>query len=61
VILMTGARREDGTIVYPVSETAQARGAGVEKETSRPREAYAPFPHWRLGRPDGWADLPWRG
>ena len=59
VILMTGARREGGTIVYPVSETAQARGAGVETETPRPREAYAPFSHWRLGRPDAWADLPW--
>jgi uncharacterized cupin superfamily protein len=61
VILMTGARREGGTIVYPVSETAQARGAGVERETPRPREAYAPFAHWRLGRPDAWADLPWSG
>jgi uncharacterized cupin superfamily protein len=61
VILMTGARREGGTIVYPVSETAQARGAGVERETPRPREAYAPFAHWRLGRPDAWADLQWSG
>jgi uncharacterized cupin superfamily protein len=51
VIFMTGARQEDGTIVYPVSETAQARGAGVETETNSPREAYAPFSHWRLGRP----------
>ena len=59
VILMTGARREDGTIVYPVSETALGRGAGVETETSKPREAYAPYGHWRLGRPDAWPDLPW--
>ena len=51
VIFMTGARQEDGTIVYPVSETAQARGAGVETETNSPRVAYAPFGHWRLGRP----------
>ena len=56
---MTGARREDGTIVYPVSETARARGAGVETETNSPREAYAPFGHWRLGRPGAWSRLPW--
>ena len=59
VIFMSGARDEDGTIVYPESEVAQARGAGVEQETPRPSEAYAPFPHWRLGRPDAWAGLPW--
>jgi uncharacterized cupin superfamily protein len=59
VIFMTGARREDGTIVYPVSETARVRGAGVETETDKPREAYAPFTHWRLGRPEPWSRLPW--
>ena len=59
VILMAGARSADGTIVYPVSETARARGAGVDTETPRPSEAYAPFPRWRLGRPNAWADLPW--
>jgi uncharacterized cupin superfamily protein len=59
VILMAGARSADGTIVYPVSETARARGAGVETETARPSQAYAPFPRWRLGRPDAWPDLPW--
>ena len=58
VIFMTGARREDGTIVYPVSETAKARGAGVETETNSPREAYAPFGHWRLGRPGAWSHCP---
>jgi len=59
VILMTGARREDGTIVYPDSELARARGAGVETQTKSPAEAYAPFPHWQLGRPAAWAALPW--
>jgi uncharacterized cupin superfamily protein len=59
VIFMTGARREDGSIVYPESETAEARGAGVETETPSPAEAYAPYPHWRLGRPDAWPALPW--
>ena len=59
VIFMTGARTADGTIVYPVSETARAHGAGVEIETPSPREAYAPFGHWRLGRPAAWVELPW--
>jgi uncharacterized cupin superfamily protein len=54
-ILMTGARREDGGIVYPRSEAALRRGAGVEAETHSPHEAYAPFPHWRPERP---AQLP---
>jgi uncharacterized cupin superfamily protein len=59
VIFMVGARRDGGTIVYPRSETALARGAGVEAETASPAEAYAPFAHWRLGRPEAWPDLPW--
>jgi hypothetical protein len=59
VIFMAGARREDGTIVYPRSETARRRAAGVETETNSPAEAYAPFAHWRVGRPDEWAGLPW--
>ena len=59
VIFMTGARREEGSIVYPESKLAQARGAGVEQETPRPSEAYAPFGHWSLGRPGAWTDLPW--
>jgi uncharacterized cupin superfamily protein len=50
-IFMTGARREDHTIVYPRSETALAHGAGVEAETPSPQEAYAPFPAWEVGRP----------
>jgi len=49
----------NGTIVYPRSETALAHDAGVETETPAPSEAYAPFPRWRLGRPD--AELPWAG
>ncbi len=61
VLFMTGARREGKTIVYPVAEHALAREAGVEAETTEPREAYAPFGHWRLGRPDAWSELPWAG
>lgn len=59
VIFMTGARREGDTILYPVSETARAHDAGVKEETPSPHEAYARFGHWRLGRPDEWAELPW--
>ncbi len=59
VIFMTGARRDGDTIVYPRSEAAQARGAGVANETASPAEAYARFTPWRLGRPEAWADLPW--
>jgi quercetin dioxygenase-like cupin family protein len=58
VIFMTGARLEGDTIVYPRSEVAVAHGAGVETETPSPGEAYAPFPRWRLGRPEA-PHLPW--
>jgi uncharacterized cupin superfamily protein len=61
VIFMTGARREGKTILYPVADHALAHGAGVEAETPSPQEAYARFSHWRLGRPDAWAELPWAG
>jgi uncharacterized cupin superfamily protein len=59
VVFMTGARRDDDSIVYPRSETALARGAGVDAETPDPRVAYAPFADWRVGRPDAWPGLPW--
>ena len=55
----SGAGPEEGTILYPRDETALGHGAGVERETPSPHEAYAPFPHRRLGRPDGWDELPW--
>jgi quercetin dioxygenase-like cupin family protein len=58
-LFMTGARREGHTIVYPRSELALGHAAGVETETPSPAEAYAPFSHWRAGRPDDWQDLPW--
>jgi uncharacterized cupin superfamily protein len=59
VIFMVGARAgwpEKG-IVYPRSELALRHGAGVEEETTVPKEAYAPFPGWKPGRPDD-VDLP---
>jgi uncharacterized cupin superfamily protein len=59
VIFMIGHRREDRTIVYPRSDAALARDAGVETETNDPPAAYARFPAWRVGRPDTWASLPW--
>lgn len=58
-ILMVGARRDERTITYPVSEVAQRYGAGVERETSSPAEAYAPYPPQRPGRPARWSELPW--
>jgi uncharacterized cupin superfamily protein len=60
VILMAGARSEDMTILYPVSELAARYGAGVEKETSDPDEAYVGrFEPSRRERPSYWDSLPW--
>jgi uncharacterized cupin superfamily protein len=59
VVLMTGARRDGGSIVYSVSEPALRHRAGVERETSSPHEAYAPYGHWQRGRPASWDALPW--
>jgi uncharacterized cupin superfamily protein len=42
-ILMVGARREDRGIHYPVNEAAARFGASVERETTDPKEAYAPW------------------
>jgi uncharacterized cupin superfamily protein len=58
-ILMVGARRPDERIGYPVSEVALRHGAGVERETEDPREAYASFGPPRPGRPERWEELPW--
>jgi uncharacterized cupin superfamily protein len=43
VLLGVGARRKGRGIRYPVSEIALKYGAGVERETTEPREAYARF------------------
>jgi uncharacterized cupin superfamily protein len=61
VLFMIGHRDPNRTIVYPRSETARGHDAGVETETNDPQEAYARFEHWRGGRLDAWADLPWGG
>jgi uncharacterized cupin superfamily protein len=59
VIFMIGARRADSSVVYPRSELALRHGAGVEVETASPADAYAPFPKWLPGRPDGVSEPPW--
>ena len=44
VILMVGARHPDRDgLRYPANEVAQKHGAGVERETTSGREAYARF------------------
>jgi uncharacterized cupin superfamily protein len=50
-VLALGART-GGDIVYPVSELALRHGAGVERETPNPQEAYADV------EPDG--DVPFQ-
>ena len=59
VILAVGARTDEGSIVYRRNDVALRHGAGVEKETPSPTEAYAPYPHWQRGRPESWGTLPW--
>jgi len=60
VILMVGARGDDWTIDYPVSEVAARHGASVEERTSSPDAAYdGRFEPSRLGRPSYWDALPW--
>jgi hypothetical protein len=57
---MAGARSEDEQLLYPVSELAARFGAGVEKETSDPDEAYVGrFEPSRRERPSYWDSLPW--
>lgn len=59
VMVTVGARSEEGSILYPRDDVALKHGAGVERDTPSPQEAYAPFGHMRLGRPDSWNELPW--
>lgn len=58
VIFMVGARTRERNVLYPRSEAAIARGAGVETETSSAMEAYAPFPEWQPERPSEGVSLP---
>jgi uncharacterized cupin superfamily protein len=59
VIFMAGARAHRESGVYPRTEAALRHGAGVEAETSTPREAYAPFPKWQPGPTASFDGLPW--
>jgi uncharacterized cupin superfamily protein len=59
VILMVGARTEDGEILYPVSRLAARYGASVETETTNPGEAYAPFGPPQPAKPPSWEQLSW--
>jgi uncharacterized cupin superfamily protein len=55
VIVAVGARGGRRGIVYPVDTTAAAHGASVDRETTKPEEAYAPFPRpARTEYRDGW-------
>ena len=49
-ILMVGARPQPEELLYPVAEVARKHDAGVEKETSSGREAYAAFSRTIEGR-----------
>jgi uncharacterized cupin superfamily protein len=42
-ILMIGTRTPEAGVVYPASEVARGHGAGVERTTESPDEAYRPF------------------
>jgi len=61
IILMAGSRaaRDDDDVFYPVSGLARRYGAGVEKGTNSPPEAYADAGPFRAERPAGWDELPW--
>jgi uncharacterized cupin superfamily protein len=52
VIFMAGGREHRGSAVYVRDETALQHGAGVEKDTSDGKEAYASFSKWRNGPPE---------
>jgi uncharacterized cupin superfamily protein len=54
VVVAVGARGGRKGIVYPVEPVALAHEAGVERETTKPQEAYAGFAGWpRCRYPEG--------
>jgi uncharacterized cupin superfamily protein len=58
VIVLVGARRPDGRILYPVNEVAARHGASVETETTEPAQAYAAYPRDPPFTPYREGDLP---
>jgi len=53
-ILMVGARREDGTVHYPVSEVAARHDASASAPTDSSREAYAGRRKPMVPEPNAW-------
>lgn len=43
LVLAVGARKEKGSVFYPAEPAAISRGAGVQRDTGSPAEAYARF------------------
>ncbi len=55
VVLAVGGRAGRKGIVYPIDDLALAHNAGVEQETTKPQEAYRPFPSFsRCRYEEGW-------
>jgi uncharacterized cupin superfamily protein len=55
VVVAVGGRGGRKGIVYPVDDLALAHEAGVEQETTKPKDAYRPFPRFsRCRYEDGW-------
>src|SRR5216117_3652758 len=55
VVLAVGARGGRSGLVYPVEAAALERRAGVERETTKPAEAYGGFSDWPRSRyVEGW-------
>ena len=52
-IFMIGGRAHPGSAQYLRDEAALRHGAGPEADTTQSKEAYARFPPWRLGQPEG--------
>jgi uncharacterized cupin superfamily protein len=50
LVLAVGARKEKGSVRYPVEPAATRHGAGVERATASPAEAYARFSRPQRGR-----------
>jgi uncharacterized cupin superfamily protein len=59
VIFMAGGRFHPDETIYPRNELALRHGVGVERSTTRPKEAYAPYAPWEPGPPPSFDGLPW--
>jgi quercetin dioxygenase-like cupin family protein len=55
VVVAVGGRGGRKGLVYPVEPLARAHGVGVDRETAKPQEAYAPYPRFtRCRYGPGW-------